>query len=244
MKGRNTLMTDLQPMPTDWERALAVVAHPDDIEFGASSAVAAWTTAGQSVAYLLVTHGEAGIDGMSPPEAAQTREAEQRLSAKIVGVRDVEFLDQPDGAIEYGLPLRREIAAAIRRHRPDFILGFNYHDVTSTGKWNTPDHRNTGRALLDAIGDAGNRWIFTDLGLEPWNGVRYVAMANSPSTTHAVEVTGSIEAGIASLSAHSAYLSGLNPPVTSVREPMIAYSTMVGERFGGRLAVALEMINR
>jgi LmbE family N-acetylglucosaminyl deacetylase len=237
-------MTDLQPMPTDWERALAVVAHPDDIEFGASSAVAAWTSAGRSVAYVLITRGEAGIDAMSPPEAARTREAEQRLSAKIVGVDDVEFLDHRDGAIEYGLPLRRDLAAAIRRRRPDLILGYNHQDITSTGKWNTPDHRHAGRALLDAIGDAGNRWIFTDLGLEPWNGVRYVAMANSPSTTHAVNVAGSIEAGIASLSAHSAYLGGLNPPVTSVREPMIGYTTMVGERFGGTLAVGLEMISR
>jgi len=50
----------------------------------------------------------------------------------------------------------------LRRYRPDFVLGFNYRDITVTGKWNTPDHRHTGRALLDAIGDAGNRWIFPD----------------------------------------------------------------------------------
>jgi LmbE family N-acetylglucosaminyl deacetylase len=76
--------------------------------------------------------------------------------------------------------LRRELAAALRRYRPDFVLGFNYRDITVTGKWNTPDHRHTGRALLDAIGDAGNRWIFPDAG-EPWAGIRQVAMANSPN---------------------------------------------------------------
>jgi LmbE family N-acetylglucosaminyl deacetylase len=62
---------------------------------------------------------------------------------------------------------RRELAVALRRYRPDFVLGFNYRDITVTGKWNTPDHRHTGRAWLDALGDAGNRWIFPDAG-ELW----------------------------------------------------------------------------
>ncbi|MFJ3246994.1 PIG-L deacetylase family protein [Streptomyces sp. NPDC088770] len=235
---------DLQSLPDDWNRALAVVAHPDDIEFGTSSAVAAWTAAGKSVSYLLVTRGQAGIDGLTPAESAVVREAEQRASAKIVGVSEVEFMDHRDGEIEYGLGLRRDIAAAIRRHRPDFVLGFNGRETTSTGKWNTPDHRHTAHAVLDAIGDAGNRWIFEDLGLEPWGGVTYVAMANSPQPTHAVDVTDHLEAGIASLEAHRAYLGGLNPPVTSVVEPMRAFAELVGRRFGGRPAVALEIIAR
>ncbi|WP_121704540.1 PIG-L deacetylase family protein [Streptomyces sp. E5N298] len=235
---------DLQSLPDDWNRALAVVAHPDDIEFGTSSAVAAWTAAGKSVTYLLVTRGQAGIDGLAPAESAVVREAEQRASAKIVGVSEVEFMDYRDGEIEYGLGLRRDMAAAIRRHRPDFILGFNGRETTSTGKWNTPDHRHTAHALLDAVGDAGNRWIFEDLGLEPWGGVTHVAMANSPQPTHAVDVTDHLDAGIASLEAHSAYLGGLNPPVTSVAEPMKAFAELVGRRFGGRPAVALEIIAR
>ncbi|WP_059006294.1 PIG-L deacetylase family protein [Streptomyces specialis] len=238
------MTTDLTPMPDDWERALAVVAHPDDIEFGTSSAVAAWTAAGKTVRYLLLTRGEAGIDGTPPERCGPLREAEQRESARIVGVRDVEFLDHRDGTIEYGLPLRRELAGAIRRHRPEVVLGFNHRETTATGKWNTPDHRHTGRALLDALGDAGNRWIFPDPDLEPWNGVKYVVMANSPEPSHAVDVTDGLEAGIASLEAHRSYLLGLTPPVTDVRTPMTAYAKMVGERFGGRPAVALEMIAR
>lgn len=235
---------ELQSLPDDWNRALAVVAHPDDIEFGTSSAVAAWAAAGKSVSYLLLTKGEAGIDGLSPAESAMVREAEQRASAKIVGVSDVAFLDHRDGEIEYGLGLRRDITAGIRRYRPDFVLGFNGRETTSTGKWNTPDHRHTAHALLDALGDAGNRWIFEDLDLEPWGGVKYVAMANSPQPTHAVDVTDHLEAGIASLEAHRAYLGSLNPPVTSVREPMTAFAKLTGERFGGRPAVSLEMIAR
>jgi LmbE family N-acetylglucosaminyl deacetylase len=101
----------LQPMPTDWQRALAVVAHPDDLEYGCAAAVAAWTDAGREVSYLLATRGEAGIDTMAPTECGPLREREQRASAAVVGVSAVEFLDHRDGMIEYGLPLRRDIAA-------------------------------------------------------------------------------------------------------------------------------------
>ena len=131
----------LQALPEDWERALAVVAHPDDLEYGAASAIARWTAQGKQVAYLMVTRGEAGIDSMSPKEAGPLREAEQRNSAKVVGVDVVEFLDYQDGVVEYGLPLRRDIAAAVRRHRPDVLITGN-HQLTWGGEsFNMADHR-------------------------------------------------------------------------------------------------------
>src|SRR5215211_8568743 len=95
----------LEPLPEDWERALAVVAHPDDMEYGAASAVARWTAQGKTVAYLLVTRGEAGIDALAPEQVGPLREAEERRSAAVVGV---EFLDRRDGLIEYGPSLRRD----------------------------------------------------------------------------------------------------------------------------------------
>jgi len=55
----------MEPMPEDWNRAVAVVAHPDDLEYGAASAVARWTAQGKHVSYLLATRGEAGIAGMA-----------------------------------------------------------------------------------------------------------------------------------------------------------------------------------
>ena len=232
----------LQPMVMDWTRALAVVAHPDDVEFGAAGAVASWTAAGKSVSYLLLTRGEAGIDGMSPDKAAEVREAEQRASAATVGVTEAEFLDYADGVIEYGVPLRRDLAAAIRRHRPELVVSFNFHDTFPNGKYNTPDHRNTGWALLDAVGDAGNRWIFRDLDLEPWGGVRYIAVASSPQPTHAVDITDTLDLAVASLEAHSAYLSALG--VEDVRGPLTAVAAGTGERFGGRPAIAFELIKR
>ncbi len=237
-------MTDqLAEMPTDWSRALCVVAHPDDMEFGGAGAVAVWTAAGKEVAYLLVTRGEAGIDAMEPAQAARVREAEQRASAQAVGVKEVTFLDHPDGTIEYGLPLRRDIAAAIRRMRPELVIGYNLREMTFTRKWNSPDHRLTGQALIDAIGDAGNRWIFPDLEHEAWNGVKYTAMMSSPQPTHAVDVTDGIEAAVASLEAHREYLKSLGF-TGAVRDPLVGLYTRNGQSFGGRPAVVFEMIDR
>src|SRR5215212_1911334 len=108
----------LEPLDESWSRALCIVAHPDDMEFGAAAAVARWTGQGKEIAYVMVTSGEAGIDGLAPDECRAVREQEQIESAGIVGVNAVEFLHFPDGVIEYGLPLRAAVADAVRRHRP------------------------------------------------------------------------------------------------------------------------------
>lgn len=239
-------MTDgeqLTAMPEDWGRALAVVAHPDDLEYGASSAVARWTDQGKTVSYLLVTRGEAGIDGIPPEDAGPLREREQRASAAVVGVSEVEFLDHVDGVIEYGLPLRRDIAGAIRRHRPELVVLINHHDSWGGGWLNTPDHRNAGVAAIDAVRDAANRWVFRDLvaeGLEPWQGVRWVAVAASPKATHAVDVTATIDRGVDSLREHRAYLAALggDDPGRFLRDN----AARCGERFGGVPACDFELI--
>ncbi len=240
-------MTDtLEPMPGDWQRALAIVAHPDDLEYGAAGAVAAWTDAGREVAYLLATRGEAGIDTMAPDRAAEVREAEQRASAAEVGVTEVEFLDHRDGVIEEGLALRRDLAAAIRRHRPELVITLNHRDSWGFGPWNSADHRAVGRTVLDAKADAGNRWIFPELvdqGLEPWNGVRWVAVAGSAYPTHAVDVSTTLEQAVASLSAHRAYLSALGdaPPEQQARDFLEQVTRANAPRFGGRPCVAFEL---
>src|SRR3954452_4995153 len=107
------------PMPDDWQRALVVAAHPDDIEYGIAAAVAAWTGAGKEVHYLLATRGEAGMAGAPPEEAGPLREEEERRSAAVVGVAEVEFLDHRAGVLVAVPELRRDIAGVIRRHRPE-----------------------------------------------------------------------------------------------------------------------------
>ncbi|MFF3287020.1 PIG-L deacetylase family protein [Streptomyces sp. NPDC003023] len=240
----------LEEMPTDWQRALAVVAHPDDLEYGCAAAIAGWTDEGREVAYLLASRGEAGIDGIAPGECGPLREREQRASAAVVGVSVVEFLDHSDGVIEYGTALRRDIAAAIRRHRPELVITLNHRDTWGGTAWNTPDHRAVGRATLDAAADAGNRWIFPELvseqGLQPWNGVRWVAVAGSTSPTHAVDAGPGLERSVASLLEHRLYIEGLTDrdPEEYCRTFLTGMTQMAAPRFGGRPAVAFELFGR
>ncbi|MER6913459.1 PIG-L deacetylase family protein [Streptomyces sp. NPDC000594] len=245
----DTAPPQLEPLPDDWRRALAVVAHPDDLEYGCAAAIAGWTDAGREITYLLATRGEAGIDTLDPAECAVVREREQRASAAVVGVDAVEFLDHRDGVIEYGTALRRDIAAAIRRHRPELLITLNHRDTWGGTAWNTPDHRAVGRAVLDAAADAGNRWIFPELrdqGLEPWNGVRWVAVAGSTSPTHAVDARPGLERSIASLMEHRTYIEVLTEtdPEHYCRTFLTGAAEQAGARFGGIPAVTFELFPR
>ncbi|MDD7966981.1 PIG-L deacetylase family protein [Actinomycetospora lemnae] len=224
------MSTDLPPLPDDATRVLAVAAHPDDLEYGTAAAVARWTAEGKDVSYLLVTRGEAGIHDLPPAKAAVVREDEERRSAAAVGVRDVRFLDDHrDGVVVEGPALRRDIAREIRRVRPELVVVNSHHETFGPGLWNSADHRAVGRATIDAVGDAGNRWIFPELvdeGFEPWPGVRHVAVAASTQPTHVVDVTGYREAAIASLAEHATYLAALDPrPVAEQAREVVVMTT-------------------
>lgn len=224
----------LPPLPADaFNRVLCVVAHPDDVEYGASAAVAAWTAAGVEVGYLLLTRGEAGMDGLHPEETGPLRTHEQLAASAIVGVSHVDFLDHPDGVLTYSLELRRDIASAIRAFRPDAVLVGSW-DVEFAAGLNQADHRVAGLAAVDALRDAGNRWVFTDLlddGLQPW-ATRWLLVAGDQHPTHGVDVTGEpLERGIASLEAHGAYLAGIpgHPPP---RLMLTGITAVQGRRLG------------
>lgn len=219
----------MQPVDEQWQRAVAVVAHPDDLEYGAASAVARFTDQGKEVSYVLVTAGEAGIAGMPPAEAGPLRVAEQQASAAVVGVSHVEFLGHRDGEVEYGTALRRSIAGALRRLRPEVVFGMTF-DLTWSegGPVNHADHRAVGLATLDACRDAANEWVFPDVG-PAWSGitVAYLAGANHP--THYVDVGDTLERGVASLREHRAYLEALGdgmPEPRAFLEQMAGYGGM------------------
>ncbi len=199
----------METVPETWERAVAVVAHPDDLEYGMASAVARFTGQGKEVSYVLVTRGEAGIDGMAPVESGPLREEEQRRSAATVGVDHVEFLGHPDGTVEYGVALRRDIAGALRRLRPQIVFGMHFGLTWGEGgSVNHADHRAVGLATLDACRDAANRWLFPEVG-EPWDGIGAAFIGGSEDATHYVDVGDTIDRGVASLREHRAYIDGL-----------------------------------
>ncbi len=199
----------MEPMPEDWGRAVAAVAHPDDLEYGAAAAVARWTEQGRDVSYVMATRGEAGIAGMAPDRVGPIREEEERRSAATVGVHEVAFLDHADGLVEYGIPLRRDLAAEFRRLRPDVVITMHF-DLTwgESGAVNHADHRAVGLAALDACRDAANPWLFPDAG-PAWSGIKHAYVAASSDPTHFVDVTATLEAGIASLREHAVYIEGL-----------------------------------
>lgn len=229
-------MADQTVPPFDddaFARVLCVVAHPDDVEYGTSSAVASWTSRGIEVSYLLLTRGEAGMDALTPERTAELRMAEQVAGSTVVGVSTVDFLTYPDGVLEYSLDMRRDIARVIRRERPDAVLVGSW-DVEFIAGLNQADHRVAGLAALDALRDAGNRWVFTDLldeGLEPWS-PRWLLVGGDPHPTHGVDVTGdALERGIASLESHREYLAGIpgHPPP---RMMLTAIAALQGRRMG------------
>lgn len=236
----------LQELDDDFGSVLCVVAHPDDIEYGTAAAVAKWTDAGKRVTYFLLTRGEAGIDTMHPDEAARVREQEERDGAAVVGVTEVDFGNHRDGVVEYGLDLRRDIAREIRRRRPDVVVTGHYGDRFVQGRLNQADHRAVGLACVDAVADAGNRWIFPELaeeGLEPWN-VGRLCFAGSPTATHYVDVADQFDRAVGSLEAHQAYNAALPEQFPKPAELIGMVLGWGGQAAGVDKALVLDVVDR
>lgn len=230
----------LPALPDGPATVLAVAAHPDDLEHGTASVVARWTQRGARVAYLLLTRGEAGIDTLPPEQAGPLREDEQRHAAAEVGVTEVAFAGLPDGVLEAGPALRREIARAVRRVRPDVVLAPASQDWG--GVPDQADHRALAATLLDGVRDAGNRWVHRDLteaGLEPFGGVGWIGWVGDEAATHAVDVGATLDRGMAALRAHATYWSALGgTPEVELRRAAVE----LGARQGVAAAVAVRRV--
>jgi LmbE family N-acetylglucosaminyl deacetylase len=189
------------------ERILTVTAHPDDIDFGAAGSVAAWTAAGASVTYCVVTDGDAGGFDPSVPRRAipAIRRAEQTAAAAKVGVKDLVWLGYPDGRVEASLSLRRDLARVIRQVRPQRVLCPSPDRVWDRLFASHPDHLATGEATICAVyPDARNPFAFPELaaeGLEP-HSVEEVWVMAGPDANAYVDVTDTFAAKLAALRAH------------------------------------------
>jgi len=226
---------------TGIERMLCVVAHPDDMEYGASAAVAEWTARGIEVSYLLLTAGEAGIRNMDPAEVAPMRAAEQRRACEIVGVDDLTILDLPDGLVEPTPATRAVIAREIRRVRPQAVMCTTWELEVGWGL-NHVDHRATGMATVDAIRDADNPWLFRDSleDLTAWSTKWLLVTGTQP--THAIELSAeSVEKGVDSLAAHEGYLAAL-PDHPAPREIVEGVTRGGGEAAGVPFALGVRAI--
>jgi LmbE family N-acetylglucosaminyl deacetylase len=182
--------------------------------------------------------------GVPPEEAGPLREDEERRSAAVVGVTEVEFLDHRDGTLVAGPELRRDLAAAIRRHRPELVVT-GYFGATwtppgvSPAYVNSADHRALGQCVIDAVADAANEWIFPELTEERWSGVRYIAVGEMGDPPHEVDVSDAVELAVASLTEHRRYLELLSDdPVDMQARQVVDMSTLTEDgrrRVGFRL---------
>ena len=190
------------------ERAMVVFAHPDDAEFGSAGTVATWTKQGVEVTYVVATDGSKGSSDpdMTPERLSALRYEEQRDAARILGVKNVEFLGFEDGVLTPSIDLRRAITAAIRRFKPDTVIVPNpVRSFELNAFAQHPDHLACGEAALAAIYPcARDRLTFPELlkeGLEP-HAVNEVLVVGTGTADFWVDISESIDTKVRALKAH------------------------------------------
>lgn len=188
---------DLDPVPTS---ALAIGAHPDDIEFGCGGTLAKWAGAGCTVHHLVLTDGSKGTWDTEAhrPTLVARRQDEQRAAAAALGASgEVVFLGQVDGELESSLALRSEVARVIRWLRPDVLLG---HDPWRRYRLH-PDHRHAGWLTVDAAVAARDPHFFPEHGL-PHHRPDWLLLWEADEPNHVEAVDGTAETKLAALLAH------------------------------------------
>jgi len=221
---------NLPPLGHDGPQTLmAIMAHPDDIDFGSSGSVAKWCSEGWTVYYVLATSGDKGTHdpAFTPQELAATREEEQREAARVLGVKEVFFLGYPDGFLEPTHELREQLVRLFRVYKPDVVLTWDGFRPS----FNHNDHRNIGIAVRDALFPAvRDRLYFPEHAEEGLDEVRVneILLVGSPDPNYFVDVSDFIEKKADAILAHSSQVQSHD------REELIKQMRSRGRRPGGR----------
>jgi LmbE family N-acetylglucosaminyl deacetylase len=225
---------------TPLERALVVISHPDDGEFGAAPTIAHLTAAGVRVDYVVTTDGGKGTDDpdVVPEDLSAVRIAEQRAAADILGVSEIVHLGYPDGYLVPSLDLRRDITRQIRRFRPDLVITQNPQRRLDHNPYiGHPDHLATGEATLAAVYPAARDHLnfpelWRDEHLEPWK-VRQVLLTGVEEPNLWLDIGETFEIGMRAILAHE---SQVDPD--EIGERMRERARLVGEPQGIGMAQA------
>lgn len=199
------------------QSAMAIMAHPDDIEFGCAGTLARWAGAGSRVSYVLCTSGDVGIaePGMTRARATEIREAESRAAASITGAQEIIFLREPDGLLQPTLELRKKLVREIRRFQPEVVICSDPTIVFySTEYINHPDHRAAATAALDAVFPAsGQPNLFEELEDEGFKAfkVRKVYVQSQKDADTYVDISSTIDVKVNALRAHKSQMNGWDP---------------------------------
>lgn len=225
------------------KRAMVIVAHPDDIEFGCAGTVALWVKNGAEVCYVLCTSGDVGIaePGITKARAAEIREAEQLAAAEVVGVKEVVFLREPDGMLENSIALRKKLVREIRRFKPEAVITEDPTHYWGDGQQiNHPDHRAAGGAAIDAIFPAASQPnLFKELAEEGLTAhqVRQVYVRDYYKGRHFVDVSDTIELVIEALKKHVSQIGDWEP-----EGPVRLWAAKTGQRGGMAYAESYRVI--
>jgi LmbE family N-acetylglucosaminyl deacetylase len=199
------------------ESAMAIVAHPDDIEFSCVGTLARWAKGGARTSYVLCTSGEVGIsaEGMTKEKATKIREAEQQKAAEIAGAEEVIFLREPDGLLQPTLELRKKLVREIRRFRPEVVITGDPTIIWTGNEYiNHPDHRAAAAAALDAtFPAAGQPNLFEELEDEGYSAFkpRKVFVTTWTDGDIIVSIDESIDTKIKALRAHVSQMKDWDP---------------------------------
>lgn len=199
------------------ESAMAIVAHPDDIEYSCAGTMARWAMAGARIVYVLCTSGDVGIDepGMTRSQATAIREAEQLEAARITGAEDVIFLREPDGMLIPTLELRKRLVREIRRFKPEVVVCGDPTIVWAGEDYiNHPDHRAAATAALDAaFPAAGQPNLFEDLAQEGLSAhkPRKVYVTTWDGADQYINIEETIDIKIQALRAHKSQMREWDP---------------------------------
>jgi LmbE family N-acetylglucosaminyl deacetylase len=206
------------------ERVLVIFSHPDDAEFGAAATIATLVAGGARVDDVVTPDGGKGPDdpAVTPEQLAETRVAEQRATADVLGVREIVHLGYPDGYLTPSLELRRDIVRQIRRFQPDLVIAQNPQRRLDGNPFIAhPDHLATGEATLAAVYPAArDRLNFPELigeGFEPWK-VRQTLVTGVEQPNLWIDVTAHMDTALAALRSHASQISDWNATELRLRE--------------------------
>lgn len=207
-------MTTENKMEQPPKRVMAVMAHPDDAEFGIAGTVAKWARAGSEIEYVLCTSGDKGSDDprMTSAKLVKIREAEQKVAGKILGLKNVVFLRFKDAELlPFDLKLRHDLVAEMRRFKPDAVICQDPNTRFGGNRYiQHPDHIAAGEATLAAVyPSVRDRLTFPDLlvqGLKPHK-VTDVFLMGSRNPDYFEDITSTIDIKVKALMAHKSQVS-------------------------------------
>ena len=213
------------------ERAMVIMAHPDDPEFFCGGTAALWAVAGCEITYLILTNGNKGSDDpeMTPEKLKEIRQKEQWDAAEMLGVQNIIFFDEPDGELVSTLELRKQVVAEIRRYKPDVVIGPDPRRFFFTNQYiNHADHRAAGLVTIDAVYPAARNRMYhpelLDEGLEPHT-VKEVYLAGPEEPTRWVDISSVFEQKLDAILCHKSQFQDPEP----FRERMTERSKAIDE---------------